>query len=96
MFFLLLFLPSIINSYKIAIPANLIDEVNPVLEFVDFRVQVIPYETKPLWNIKQEYDTLIRNGDFPFLLPEPRGEHQTLTISQKRTVEMNALLSSIR
>lgn len=28
--------------------------MNPVLEFVDFRVQVIPYETKPLWRIKQE------------------------------------------
>ncbi|CAO4361403.1 unnamed protein product [Caenorhabditis nigoni] len=63
------------NAYKIAIPANLIDEINPVLEFVDFRVQVIPYETKPLWRIKQEICNCLALGASAVILPEQYEGH---------------------
>ncbi|EFO98733.1 hypothetical protein CRE_26814 [Caenorhabditis remanei] len=75
--FLLIFslIFSYVSGYKIAVPANLIDEINPVLEFVDFRVQVIPYETKPLWRIKQEICNCLALGASAIILPEQYEGH---------------------
>uniref|UniRef100_A0A8R1HVC7 Uncharacterized protein n=1 Tax=Caenorhabditis japonica TaxID=281687 RepID=A0A8R1HVC7_CAEJA len=45
------------------------------MEFVDFRVQLVPYETRPLWRIKQEICNCLNVGTSAIILPEQYEGH---------------------
>ncbi|CAI5440512.1 unnamed protein product [Caenorhabditis angaria] len=53
-----------------AAPSELLPEILPILKFIDPAAELLPYETKPLWRIKQEICNCLALGVSSIILPE--------------------------